>query len=698
MGPLFRAPLLAVVLAVLLATAARASTPSLDSFAFDPSAIEAGAQTIGTVTLTGPAAADTAVTLQSGDPTTVQVPTSVVVPAGMSQASFAPTILGPSPDVTVTASLDGVDRQAHLAIVTSELQSISVRPRAIAPGATSTATITLTSAPASPKTVMLSASTAAASVPVSVQVPAGHRSTTFLVSGTSSGSAVITATLGAVNSSDTVNVTSTPHLVLNEVDYDNIGTDFHEFVEVYNPTGTTLPLDHLAIVGVNGSNNAEYLRVELDAATSIAPDHYLVVAVPDSVNLAPGTPLIPLPATNVVQNGPPDGLALVDTSTNTVLDALSYEGSITAATLTGFPTAVDLVEGTALNPSVADSNTVDGSLIRLPNGSDTGDAATDWSFKAANPSPGGANETPGGPVPTNNPNIPPGNQPPVFDPLELPQPLTWPSGKPLAIHFNAVDPDGDPVSYRFYGVPDGMTVDHATQTLNWTPTDAELGSYDIWISATDQYGATGFPWLRIMFTVAQGRTLTVDVAGDGAGSVASDPSGIACPGACTLRALDGTDITLTPAAASGSHFTGWTGACTGTGGCTASLSGGDAVVTATFAKDAAGETTTTTATPTPPTTTTTAAPPPAPTPPTIAAPETTITRVKVIGRSATVRFSGTGTAFECRLDKRAYQTCRSPLTLRRIKPGRHTFSVRTRTTAGVRDPTPATRTIVVRKR
>ena len=49
-----------------------------------------------------------------------------------------------------------------------------------------------------------------------------------------------------------------------------------------------------------------------------------------------------------------------------------------------------LVEGTQLPVDVADSNTVDGTLARIPDGSDTDDAATDWSFTTT-PTPGAAN-------------------------------------------------------------------------------------------------------------------------------------------------------------------------------------------------------------------------------------------------------------------------------------------------------------------
>jgi large repetitive protein len=61
-----------------------------------------------------------------------------------------------------------------------------------------------------------------------------------------------------------------------------------------------------------------------------------------------------------------------------LLDALSYEGAITAATIDG--QTYDLVEGTALADTVADSNTVDGSLSRIPDTQDGNDAASDWAF------------------------------------------------------------------------------------------------------------------------------------------------------------------------------------------------------------------------------------------------------------------------------------------------------------------------------
>jgi len=156
-------------------------------------------------------------------------------------------------------------------------------------------------------------------------------------------------------------------LVINEIDYDQVGTDGGGFVEIANVGGSTAVLDGIALVLVNGGDSQEYGRVALTG--SLAAGAYLAVSIE-------------------AQNGAPDGVALIDTASGALLDALSYEGEITAAVIDGV--TYNLVEGTPLPAAVADSNTADGSLSRLPDGSDTNDAATDWAFTTTK-TPGAAN-------------------------------------------------------------------------------------------------------------------------------------------------------------------------------------------------------------------------------------------------------------------------------------------------------------------
>lgn len=67
--------------------------------------------------------------------------------------------------------------------------------------------------------------------------------------------------------------------------------------------------------------------------------------------------------------------------------------------------------------------------------------------------------------------------------------------------------------------------------------------------------------------------LAVASAGTGMGTITSSPAGINCGTTCTASFPIGTAVTLTATAAAGSVFSGWTGACTGTGACTVPLTG-----------------------------------------------------------------------------------------------------------------------------
>ena len=75
--------------------------------------------------------------------------------------------------------------------------------------------------------------------------------------------------------------------------------------------------------------------------------------------------------------------------------------------------------------------------------------------------------------------------------------------------------------------------------------------------------------------------LAVTLAGTGTGTVKSSPSGITCPSTCSANFNSGTVVTLTETAAAGSTFAGWSGACSGTGACSVTMSAAKAV-TATF--------------------------------------------------------------------------------------------------------------------
>jgi aryl-phospho-beta-D-glucosidase BglC (GH1 family) len=83
------------------------------------------------------------------------------------------------------------------------------------------------------------------------------------------------------------------------------------------------------------------------------------------------------------------------------------------------------------------------------------------------------------------------------------------------------------------------------------------------------------------FNTASTFALGVTRAGTGSGTVTSSPGGINCGTSCTANYANGTSVTLTAAAASGSAFAGWSGSCSGTGSCVLAMTASRSV-TATF--------------------------------------------------------------------------------------------------------------------
>jgi hypothetical protein len=136
-------------------------------------------------------------------------------------------------------------------------------------------------------------------------------------------------------------------------------------------------------------------------------------------------------------------------------------------------------------------------------------------------------------------------------------------------------------STKLAGVAAGANILVSTITLSSDPA-APLGVYvvkpdpgnafmtDAAFNDYDMSGAT--------FNVTIGQTLTVNVVG--AGTVTADSGLINCPGVCS-DIYPGTTVNLTATPTAPATFTGWSGACSGTGACAVTV---DAAknVTATF--------------------------------------------------------------------------------------------------------------------
>ncbi len=132
-------------------------------------------------------------------------------------------------------------------------------------------------------------------------------------------------------------------IVINEIDYDQPGTDTAEWVELFNPDSTPQSLDGFDMVFVNASTCLSYRTDALDGFT-IPAGGYIVFGYEACAASALG-----FPASNAIQNGSPDDIFIVDRGTGSVVDGVEYEQ----------PGASDC-GGTPTNAT--DSGTVDGSI------------------------------------------------------------------------------------------------------------------------------------------------------------------------------------------------------------------------------------------------------------------------------------------------------------------------------------------------
>jgi DNA/RNA endonuclease G (NUC1) len=251
-----------------------------------------------------------------------------------------------------------------------------------------------------------------------------------VTTGVSVGDATITATApNGVNSSALLHVTAVtppglPDVRFSEIHYDNIGTDAGEAIEIEGPAGTDLT--GWSIVLYDGTGATAYNTQPLSGVIPASCTTRGVVVVNYPVN--------------GIQNGSPDGFALVDAN-GSLVEFLSYEG-----TFTGSGGPANAVLSTDVIAQEASSSPIGSSLLRDPQGA--------W---ALGTSSFGACNSSGGPPPPpvnvvtftgrlpSDPALPVGFEDQLFaterDPsgVTIPTTFTWSSDTPAIV---TIDQDG----------------------------------------------------------------------------------------------------------------------------------------------------------------------------------------------------------------------------------------------------------------
>ena len=185
-------------------------------------------------------------------------------------------------------------------------------------------------------------------------------------------SAAAPNTFGAINTNQTF-LTSFTSLVINEIDYDQPGTDTAEFIELFNRGTTTVDLSNYAVDLINGTGGgaSPYGTVSLPSVMLAAGGYFVICANSATVI---NCDLDATPDTNFIQNGSPDAVALFLTTTGALVDAVSYEGDSGAPYTEG--SGVGLVD----NPSFDFYG-----ISRFPNGVDTNMNNVDFSGRCITP-------------------------------------------------------------------------------------------------------------------------------------------------------------------------------------------------------------------------------------------------------------------------------------------------------------------------
>lgn len=173
-------------------------------------------------------------------------------------------------------------------------------------------------------------------------------------------------------------------LVINEVDYDQAGADTAEFIELYNAGTTEITLDGLQMVLVNGNGGTSVDYGTIALTGKLPAGQYFVAAQAGVMNIDPNA--VKQNLTIALQNGgtpatpAPDAVLVIDPAQGAAIDAICYECTPTAMPPINI-NGVDypLVAGM---PSGVEDNGVtlptDRSIVRFPNGADTGDDNVDW--------------------------------------------------------------------------------------------------------------------------------------------------------------------------------------------------------------------------------------------------------------------------------------------------------------------------------
>ena len=265
-------------------------------------------------------------------------------------------------------------------------------------------------------------------------------------------------------------------LFINEIDYDQTGTDASEYLELAGPAGT---YNTVVVELVNGNNNSIYQTADLGSITLADESNgfgFYVIGVAGVPNLDI-TP-VGWPSENLIQNGAPDAIVL--RVGGNIVDAIAYEGEMTDA------------DGNAMESAEGDFSGIDSSMSRI------GIDGSPWEYGPFSPGTVNTNQT-------FDPNV---NYPPVAN-AGVDQSVA--SGVTVTLDGSASsDADGTIASY-LWEQTSGSTVTltgAATATATFVVPDVtETTSWGFSLTVTDDEGETDTDDVAITVNISASMTI-----------------------------------------------------------------------------------------------------------------------------------------------------------------------------------------------
>jgi chitodextrinase len=130
----------------------------------------------------------------------------------------------------------------------------------------------------------------------------------------------------------------------------------------------------------------------------------------------------------------------------------------------------------------------------------------------------------------------------------------------------------DDVGVAGYRVYRGASLVASPATNSYTDSDLTGGTlYSYKVSAVDAAGNESAQSSAVTVTTLVS-TQNLSVTTSGTGTVTSNPAGINCGTTCSAAFASGSSVTLTATPGSGFTFNSWSGACSGSGACTLTMS------------------------------------------------------------------------------------------------------------------------------